>query len=583
MLAVNDAFFQSETLTYIIAAIAFLAGAHLLQSTFRRLFRRKIRPPKGAGAGRLGIVKTAALDGRRQLLVIRRDGVEHLVEIGGPNDLVIETYFSGTGAGFDEIEGNGPGQEASEAPEAVRFQRFRSYIQPASRIFVGPGLIPLAVLSGVAGAGAGLICGLFRLVLEAADRFRISLPIVWQGEPFLGSSLLIAGAAAAAALSAWLVRRFSENAAGSGIPHVEAVLNGELPPAPLILLPVKFFGGLLAIGAGFALGREGPCVQMGATLANLLGKSFGRNSADCLSLLAAGAGAGLAAAFNAPFAGAVFVLEELTRKFETRNAIAALGASGSAIIVARLFTGPAPDFAVTNVPYPALGDNLWCLALGAAAGLLGIVYNHVLLGALAIADRLASWPVEVRAALVGAAVGALAWFAPDLAGGGDALTQGALDGKAVLVVLPFIYVLRLFLGAASYAAGTPGGVFAPLLVLGAQMGFIFGGLIDLGLADPPTHAVAFALVGMAALFTAVVRAPLTGMILVTEMTDNSRLLLPMLAACFSAMAVATILREPPLYDSLKERTLAQARKKAELLSRKNAAEPRPDQSPLNQL
>jgi CIC family chloride channel protein len=570
MLAVNDAFFQTETLAYIIAAIAFLAGAHLLQSTFRRLFRRKIRRQKGAGAGRLGIVKTSALDGRRQLLVIRRDGVEHLVEIGGPNDLVIETYFSGTGAGFDEIEENGPGQEA---PEEVRFRRFRSYIQPASRIFVGPGLIPLAVLSGVAGAGTGFICGLFRLVLEAADRFRIFLPIVWQGEPFLGGSLLIAGAAAAAAFSAWLVRRFSENAAGSGIPHVEAVLNSELPPAPLILLPVKFFGGLLAIGAGFALGREGPCVQMGATLANLLGKSFGRNSADCLSLLAAGAGAGLAAAFNAPFAGAVFVLEELTRKFETRNAIAALGASGSAIIVARLFTGPTPDFAVTNVPYPALGDSLWCLALGAAAGLLGVVYNHVLLGALALADRLASWPVEVRAALVGAAVGALAWFAPDLVGGGDVLTQSALDGKAVLVLLPFIYVLRLFLGAASYAAGTPGGVFAPLLVLGAQMGFIFGGLIDLGLADPPTHAVAFALVGMAALFTAVVRAPLTGMILVTEMTDNSRLLLPMLAACFSAMAVATILREPPLYDSLKERTLAQARKKAELLSRKPAAEP----------
>jgi chloride channel protein, CIC family len=573
MLAVNDAFSRTETLAYIIAAIAFLAGAHLLQSTFRWLFRRKIRPPKGASAGRLGVVKTAALDGRRQLLVVRRDSVEHLVEIGGPNDLVIETYFSGTGEGFDEIEENGPGQEAPEAPGEVRFRRFRSYIQPASRIFVGPGLIPLALLSGVAGAGAGLICGLFRLALGKADHLRLSLPIWWQDQPLLGSGLLIAAAAAAAALSAWLVRRFSENAAGSGIPHVEAVLNGELPPAPLILLPVKFFGGVLAIGSGFALGREGPCVQMGATLANLLGKTFGRNSADCLSLLAAGAGAGLAAAFNAPFAGAVFVLEELTRKFDTRNAVAALGASGSAIIVARLFTGPAPDFLVTDVPYPALGDNLLCLGLGVAAGILGIVYNHVLLGALAIADRLAGWPVEIRAGLVGAAVGALAWCAPDLVGGGDSLTQGALDGKAVLVVLPFVYVLRLFLGAASYAAGTPGGVFAPLLVLGAQMGFIFGGLIDLGLADPPTHAVAFALVGMAALFTAVVRAPLTGMILVTEMTDNSRLLLPMLAACFSAMAVATILREPPLYDSLKERTLAQARKKAELLSRKPVAEP----------
>ena len=109
---------------------------------------------------------------------------------------------------------------------------------------------------------------------------------------------------------------------GSGIPHVEAAISGELPPAPFILLPVKFAGGLLAIGAGLALGREGPCMQMGATLAHLVGKTFGRNSADCWSLLAAGAGAGLAAAFNAPLAGSAFVLEELIRQFETRNAIA---------------------------------------------------------------------------------------------------------------------------------------------------------------------------------------------------------------------------------------------------------------------
>jgi len=369
------------------------------------------------------------------------------------------------------------------------------------------------------------------------------------------------------------VRRFSENAAGSGIPHVEAVINGDLPPAPLILLPVKFFGGVLAIGAGLALGREGPCVQMGATLTHLLGKTLGRNPSDCRSLLAAGAGAGLAAAFNAPLAGSAFVLEELVRKFDTRDAVAALGASGSAIVVARLFTGPAPDFAVTAVPYPALGDNLLCLALGVVAGLLGVAYNRVLLGALAITDRFARWPVEVRAGLVGAAAGALAWFAPDLAGGGDTLTQRALDGTAVLALLPFIYVLRLFLGAASYAAGTPGGLFAPLLVLGAQMGFVFGGLFDFGAADPTSHATAFAVVGMAALFTAVVRAPLTGMILVTEMTANSRLLLPMLAACFSAMAVATILREPPVYDSLKERTLAASRKKAALILAKAASEP----------
>ena len=422
-----------------------------------------------------------------------------------------------------------------------------------AEVFGDPGLLTLAALSGIAGAGAGFICGLFRLLLGEADRLRLILPAWWHDEPFLGCSLFLIGAAAAGAFGAWLVRHYSEYAVGSGIPQVEAVINEELPPAPLMLIPVKFVGGLAVIGAGFALGREGPCIQMGATLAHLLGKAFGRDSADCRSLLAAGAGAGLAAAFNAPLAGAAFVLEELIRKFRTRDAIAALGASASAIVVARLFTGPAPDFFVTALPFPETGDNLLCFALGAVAALLGIVYDRVLFGALTLADRLSRWPVEVRAAIVGTMVGGVAWFAPGLAGGGDALTQRTLDGAESLALLPFILALRLVLGGASYAAGTPGGLFAPLLVLGAQMGVLFGSLFHPGWSDATSHVTAFAMVGMAALFTAVVRAPLTGMILVTEMTADSRQLLPMLAACFSAMGVATLLREPPIYDKLKER------------------------------
>jgi chloride channel protein, CIC family len=555
MLAVSDAYFQSGSLTYAAAAIALLVAALLLLLIFRRALRR-LRVPETGNVGRLGIVKTFALDQSRQLVVVRRDHVEHLVMIGGPNDLVIESDIVGAG-GRDpvEIDENWLGEEEAEEK---RFTPMRPQIKFAAKIFAGPGLFSLALLSGIAGAGAGLLCGLFRLALEEADRLRTAVPVWWHAQPLLGCSLLVVGAATATAFSATLVRRFSEYAVGSGIPHVEAAISGELSPAPFNLLPVKFAGGLLAIGAGLALGREGPCVQMGATLAHLLGKTFGRNTADCRSLLAAGAGAGLAAAFNAPLAGSAFVLEELIRQFETRNAIAALGASGSAIVVARLFTGPAPDFVVTTIPYPALSDNLLCFALGVAAGLLGAGYNRVLLGALAIADRFARWPVEVRAAIVGAAAGALAWFAPGLAGGGDALTQHTLDGTEALALLPLIFMLRLVFGAVSYAAGTPGGLFAPLLVLGAQMGFLFGALFDPGASDPTAHAATFAVVGMAAFFTAVVRAPLTGIILVTEMTDNSRLLL---AACFSAIAVATMLREPPIYDALKERTLALWRKK----------------------
>ncbi|MGH6797055.1 MAG: chloride channel protein, partial [Roseiarcus sp.] len=129
-----------------------------------------------------------------------------------------------------------------------------------------------------------------------------------------------------------------------------------------------------------------------------------------------------------------------------------------------------------------------------------------------------------------------------------------------VALLPLLFIIRLFLSSASYAAGTPGGLFAPLLVLGAQMGFFFGALTHPGAAAADSHVILFAVVGMAALFTAIVRAPLTGIILATEMTGSSIALLPMLAACFAAMALATGLGSAPIYDSLKARTLRLAAK-----------------------
>src|SRR5207253_6733184 len=152
------------------------------------------------------------------------------------------------------------------------------------------------------------------------------------------------------------------------------------PPAPLILVPVKFVGGVLAIGAGLALGREGPSVQMGASLAHLVGTVFRRSWPDCRVLLAAGAGAGLATAFNAPIAGAIFVLEELVRRFDTRITITTLGASTGAIAVARVLLGVAPDFHVEPLPHPGLGTVPIYLALGVVVGFLGIAYNYTLLG-----------------------------------------------------------------------------------------------------------------------------------------------------------------------------------------------------------
>jgi CIC family chloride channel protein len=298
---------------------------------------------------------------------------------------------------------------------------------------------------------------------------------------------------------------------------------------------------------------------MGASLANLLGEGFRRNRNDCKALLAAGAGAGLATAFNAPIGGAVFVLEELTRRFDTRVTIATLGASAGAIAVARVLLGDRPDFHVERMPYPSFGTLPIYLALGIITGCLGVGYNRAILGTLAVAERLRGWPVEARAALVGAAVGLLAWFVPALVGGGDAITQRALSGAETVASVSAVFLLRFALGALSYAAGTPGGLFAPILVLGSQSGFLFANFSYLWFPVITPNSTALAVVGMAAFFTAVVRAPLTGIILVIEMTASFTLLLPMLGACFAAMLVPTLLRDAPIYDSLRERMLERNR------------------------
>ena len=416
-------------------------------------------------------------------------------------------------------------------------------------------LLVLGLLALVAGAGAGLIGAIFRLSLEEADRFRNTLIFRIHDHERIGFLLVTVGAAAAVAFAAWLVRRFAPYASGSGIPHVEAALNEELPPAPPGLIAVKFFGGLLAIGSGLALGREGPSVQMGAVIAHYVGKRAGRSWPDRRVLLAAGAGAGLAVAFNAPIAGAIFVLEELVARFDTRIAIAALGASTTAILIARLFLGDAPDFQVATVAYPAATTWPLFVALGASAGVAATLYNRTLLGAISVAKRLGHRPVELQAAVIGAAVGALAWFAPGLVGGGDQITQRVLSGEAILTVIPMAFLLRFGLGAVSYAAATPGGLFAPMLVLGAQLGLVFGAICRIAFPELGIDPEAFAVVGMAAFFTGVVQAPVTGMVLVVEMTAAFTTLLPMLGACFAAILVANLLHSAPIYESLRVRPL----------------------------
>jgi CIC family chloride channel protein len=195
-------------------------------------------------------------------------------------------------------------------------------------------------------------------------------------------------------------------------------------------------------------------------------------------------------------------------------------------------------------------------ALGIAAGAFGILYNRTLLLAMAGVERLKSIPAELFAALLGGLVGLLAWFRPGVVGGGEAVAQQALNGADSLEALCVLLIVRLVLSQVSYAARTPGGLFAPMMALGTQGGLIFGVVCAWVFPTVVPQPTSFALVGMAAFFAAVARAPVTGIILVTEMTGSFTLLLPMLAACFTAMVVPSLTGNPPVYDSLRELTLA---------------------------
>jgi chloride channel protein, CIC family len=195
------------------------------------------------------------------------------------------------------------------------------------------------------------------------------------------------------------------------------------------------------------------------------------------------------------------------------------------------------------------------LALGALMGVVGALYNSATVGLIRIADRLPDRFSINRAAIIGAMVGLVAWFAPTLVGGGDNLTQAILSGRYAAGALVAVFLVRFFIGPWSYAAGAPGGLFAPLLVLGACSGALFAAAVNHSMPLVHLSPVACAVVGMAALFTASVRAPLTGIVLTVEMTGRGDLTLGLLGASLMAMVVAMLLGSEPIYVTLKRRML----------------------------
>lgn len=419
-------------------------------------------------------------------------------------------------------------------------------------------LLLLGAVAIVGGVLTGLVGTAFQITLAAADDARVAMVDWARHWPWVGWVVPVLACGAGVAL-ARLVVRFAPIASGSGVQRVEAVMRGEVGPAPLSVVPAKFVGGVLAIGSGLALGREGPSVQMGAVIGDELARRTRMDHPDLRSMQAAMAGAGLAVAFNAPLGGAVFVFEEVSRSFRLRLAVATLVGTACAIATYRAILGDFVLFDVPELPEAPLATLPLFALLGVLLGVAGVAYNRFVVTSIDVFARSRIVPVELRAGIVGAAVGLLAWLSPELVGGGDALNQRILDGRIPLLVLGGILAVRWVLGPVSYALGTVGGLFAPLLVVGAAGGALLGGLVTAVAPGQQDATVAFAVVGMAAFFTAVVRAPFTGIVLIAEMTGSTSQVVPLLLACGAAMLTATLLRGEPIYDTLRSRMLAMER------------------------
>ena len=294
---------------------------------------------------------------------------------------------------------------------------------------------------------------------------------------------------------------------------------------------------------------------MGGAIGDAISRLLKVTERERLVLISAGGGAGLAAAFNAPLSGLIFVLEELRRDFQPIVFGAAFIAAVIADIITRIGSSQFPVFSVPSYPVPPLTSLPIFAVLGIVAGFLGVLFNKTLLIAAKLYGRLPEKYVLPAAAITGSAIGLIGWFAPSLTGSGNSLAESALKGDLILSIIPVFFVLRFLMTTTSYGAGAPGGIFTPLLILGAMIGLAIGQLANSLVPSIVPIPAIFAVVGMAAYFTAIVRAPLTGIMLIVEMTGNYSQMLPLLVSCFCAYAVAEFLKDLPVYEALLERDL----------------------------
>jgi CIC family chloride channel protein len=416
------------------------------------------------------------------------------------------------------------------------------------------------LLAILAGALVGVVGGAFRVSLNFITTYFLSFIAYLHSidNPWPIPGFIVVGLITSICVGiARMLVELEPTTIGSGIQHVEAVMHGVAKPSRFRALPIKFLGGLLSIGSGMALGREGPTVQMAAIIGSECGKTFRCKAADQSLLYTAVAGAGLSVAFNAPLSGIAFSFEEISKKISIKRLIVSFAAVTSGVIVFRSCFGNPIEFIVGDL-LPTSSVSLYFYFLFAVIlSLIAIFYSRMIIFALNISDSFSKISPVTKALIIGFGVGSLAYAYPNLVGGGDLQVQAILSKDYFLLPLVVLMIGRFFLGPISYSTGVPGGIFSPILLMGSGIGVLFVLAINPLLshvAIEQLDPISFALVGMAAFFTVIVRAPLTGILLAIEMSGKVGLMIPLMIVAIVCTMIPELLRQKPIYDLLRDRT-----------------------------
>ena len=350
----------------------------------------------------------------------------------------------------------------------------------------------------------------------------------------------------------WLTK-WEVDSAGSGIPQVYAEVKGHMEANWAKVLFSKIVSGVLTALGGLSLGPEGPSVQIGGMAGKGIAKLFKGSKTDELRLILVGSAVGITAAFNAPLAGVIFVFEEINHGFDKTLVFIALVSAIVSDFISKVIFGQstALTFPIHNIPL----ESYWLLIiLGILIGLLGYVYN---VGMIRSSDMVANLkiPSWLKFVLVFLVSGVVAFTIPEISDGGHFMMDMLDIAMPSLGVLMLLLVLKYLFSMFSFSSGAPGGIFLPILVLGAYIGAVFGSAVVPIFGFEHDLIYKFVVISMAGFFAATVRSPITGVVLIAEMCGSTESLIAMIIVSLIAYVVPTLLGNEPIYESLYDRLL----------------------------